>query len=138
MRSCRIMALDYGTKNVGLACCDELGIVVRPLPSIPNHSFRDFLGRLRPALREHETEAILIGVPLNMNGTRGRLVEQVEQFISRLTAVLDLPLKRIDERLSTIEALELWNRMNRRQQRKYRTVDSLAAAIILERYLKEG
>jgi len=138
MRSGRIMAIDYGTKNVGLACSDELGILVRPLPSLPNHDFQDFSRRLHTALEHNDIVELVVGVPLNMDGTRGRLVEQVDRFIARLLGVFDLPVHKVDERLSTMEALDLWRGMNRRQKQRYRTVDSLAAAIILERYLREG
>ena len=137
MRYGRIMALDYGTKNVGLACSDESGILVRPLPSLSNRNRREFIKRLRSAIDEHEISELVIGIPLNMDGTEGELVKRVERFIAYLKEQVDIPLRKVDERLSTAEALELWHRMSRRQQQKYRTVDSVAAALILERFLKE-
>ena len=73
-----------------------------------------------------------------MDGSRGPAAERVEAFIRLLANELALPLDTVDERLSTIEAIVLWRAMNRRQQRRYRTVDSLAAALILERHLEAG
>jgi putative pre-16S rRNA nuclease len=132
----KVLALDYGTKNVGLACCDELGVTVRPLASIPNTSRRNLVARLRTVIEEHGIQSLVVGIPRNMNGSFGESAHQVERFIAALRRELGLPLSSVDERLSTVEAQEVWNEMSPRQQRKYRTVDSLAAAIILERFLR--
>lgn len=134
----RILALDYGSKNVGLACCDELGIAVRPLPSLPNRGRRDLMGRLRSTVREHDIARVVVGIPFNMDGSSGEAVQRVRRFMETAKAELNLPLDGFDERLSTTEAAEIWREMNARQQRKYRTVDSLAAALILTRYLEES
>jgi putative Holliday junction resolvase len=72
-----------------------------------------------------------------MDGSRGDAVIQMEGLMEKLKAKLDLPLHGVDERLSTVEAAEFWRDLSPRQRKKYRTVDSLAAALILERYLKE-
>ena len=136
MSQSRILALDYGEKNVGLACTDELGLLVRPLPSLPNKGRRGLLAQLRSFVKEHKIACVVVGMPWNMDGTFGPSAEQVRAFIELLQRELELPLQEVDERLSTIEAAELWRSMNRRQQRRYRTVDSLAAALILQRYLE--
>jgi putative Holliday junction resolvase len=137
VRRGRILALDFGTKNVGLATSDELGIAVRPLPSMPNRNRRDLLHRLKTAVEELAIESLVIGIPLNMDGSTGAAVERVQRFMQLLQKNLGLPLSEVDERLSTVEAAEIWRGMNARQQKKYRTLDSLAAAIILERFLRE-
>ncbi len=134
----RILALDYGTKNIGLACCDSMGVTVRPLPSLPNRGRRDLMSRLREAAREHDVERVLVGIPLNMDGSSGEAVRRVERFMKMLRDELGLPLEGFDERLSTAEAAEIWRGMSTRRQQRYRTVDSLAAALILERYLEES
>lgn len=133
----RILALDYGEKNVGLACTDELGLLVRPLPSIPNKGRRSLVARLRSVVKENDVACVVVGLPWNMDGTLGPAAGQVRAFIQLLQGELKLPLREVDERLSTMEAAELWKSMNRRQQRRYRTADSLAAALILQRYLEE-
>lgn len=137
MRGGRILAIDYGSRNIGLACCDELGISIRPLSSVRPASRRDLLSRLRRTIVENEIQELVIGIPLNMDGSSGASVQKVESFIESLQGEFHLPLRRVDERLSTLEAMELWMRMNPKQQRKYRTVDSLSAALILQRYLEE-
>jgi putative Holliday junction resolvase len=138
VKRAKILALDYGTKNVGLACSDELAVTVRPLPSLPNQSRQRLLIRLRSAIQENAINELVVGIPWNLNGTPGEAVRQVEKFINDLRAELGLPVHSVDERLSTVEALETWNTMSARQQRRYRTVDSLAAAFILERFLEES
>jgi putative holliday junction resolvase len=133
----RILAVDYGAKNIGLAYCDEMGITVQPLPSIPNSGLRDFVRKLRATVGTMEIQELVLGMPINMDGTRGEAVLRMERLMTALKAELKIPLWEVDERLSTVEAMEIWQDMNRRQQKRYRTVDSLAAAFILERYLKE-
>ncbi len=138
MRSGRILAVDYGTRNIGLACSDELRLIVRPLPSVRLGGRRDLIAKLRAIVRENEIREVVIGMPLNMNGTAGDAVRQVERFAEALEGTLGLPLSRVDERLSTIEAMDIWKEMSPRRRLKYRTVDSLSAALILERYLGEN
>lgn len=134
----RILALDYGTRNVGVACSDELGVTVRPLASLPNTGRNDLLSRLKSLAVEHHVSGVVLGFPLNMDGTSGEAVTKTERFARNVRSELNLPLECVDERLSTVEALEIWNEMNARQKRRYRTVDSLAAALILQRYLEES
>ena len=129
--------MDYGTKNIGLALCDELGITVRPLPSLPNTGRRYLLRRIVETVRDRNIESLVIGLPLNMDGTSGEAVRRVRAFAEFLRSELQLPLWEADERLSTVEALEMWTTMGAKQQGKYRTVDSLAAALVLQRYLEE-
>lgn len=133
----RILAVDYGKKNIGLACSDELGITVQPLPSIPNLGMKNMLKTLKNTVIQFGVEELVLGIPLNMDGTRGESVQQMDRLMSILKTELKLPLAGVDERLSTVEALEFWRNMNSRQQKRYRTVDSLAAAFILQRYLGE-
>jgi putative Holliday junction resolvase len=132
----KVLALDYGIKNVGLACCDELGVTVRPLASIPNTGRRNLIARLRTVIEENRIQSLVVGIPRNMDGSYGDSADRVERFMAALRQELGLPLSGVDERLSTVEAQEVWNEMRPRQQRKYRTVDSLAAAFILERFLR--
>ncbi len=80
----RVLAIDYGSKNVGLASSDELGVVVHPLPSIPNLSRRDLLRRLKVAVKELQVDSIVVGLPMNMDGTSGDAVHRVRHFMDLL------------------------------------------------------
>ena len=138
MRRGKILALDYGSKNVGLACCDELAIAVTPLPSIPNKSRKSLLERVARLAAEQEATKVVVGIPLHMDGRAGPEADRVQNFIDQLRSSLELPVHGIDERLSTVEAEEIWKEMTERQRTKYRSIDSLAAARILQRYLEES
>jgi len=133
----RILAIDYGSKNIGLACSDGLGWTVQPLPSIPNSGQRDLIKKLRVMIDAMEIQEAVLGMPVNMDGTRGEAFLRMEQLMQALRKGLKIPVAGVDERLSTVEALEFWQNMSPRRQKKYRTIDSLAAALILERYLEE-
>jgi putative Holliday junction resolvase len=138
MKPGRILAVDYGKRSVGLACCDETGIAVRPLPSIPNLGSKRLLARLRRLAEEGRIDALVVGLPLNMDGSAGELAREARQFMQALEGALGLPVIPVDERLSTVEAEQLWKGMGPRQRKKYRSADSLAAALILRRHLEES
>jgi putative holliday junction resolvase len=138
LRKGKILAIDYGDKNIGLACSDALGLTVQPLPSFPNRGRKDFLQRLKTTVHTMDIKEIVLGIPVNMDGTLGDSAVRMDRIKKALKAALCMPLTGVDERLSTVEALEFWRDMGPKQQKKYRTVDSLAAALILERYLEEN
>jgi len=134
----KTLAIDFGVRNIGLACSDDLGLIVQPLPSLPRRNRRGTIAALRAVVAAHSVRCIVVGMPWNMDGSRGPAAERVEAFMRLLAQELGLPLDAVDERLSTVEAVAIWHGMNRRQQRRYRTVDSLAAALILQRHLEAG
>ena len=133
----RILALDYGERNIGLACSDELGLTVQPLPSIRNPGERSLIKKLRETIQDLGVRKIVLGIPINMDGTRGDSAIRMERLRETLKSILKIPLVGVEETLSTVEAMEFWKNMSPKQQKRYRTIDSLAAALILERYLKE-
>ena len=137
MRRGRILAVDYGTKNVGLACSDELAVTVRPLHSVPHLGSKRLLARIKSTILENQIDQLVIGVPWNMDGTAGEGVKRINGFMELLRQELSIPVEGVDERLSSVEAFDLWNGMTARQRRRYRTIDSLAAVIILQRFIDE-
>jgi len=130
--------VDYGEKNIGLAYCDALGLTVQPMPSMPNCGTANLLKKLRAIIHTLHIQQIVLGIPFKMDGTRGDAALRMEQFMEELKASLKIPISGVDELLSTVEAMEFWRSMNKKRQKKYQTVDSLAAALILERFLKEN
>jgi putative holliday junction resolvase len=133
----RILAIDYGKKNIGLAYCDELGLTVQPLPSLPNAGKKDFHRKIRATIETMQIRELVVGMPFKMDGSRGDSAITIDGIIESLKGAIKIPISAVDERLSTVEALEFWRELNPKQQKKYRTVDSLAAAMILERFLRE-
>ncbi len=131
----RILAVDYGSKNIGLACSDNLGLTVQPLPSIPNTGRRNLMARLSAMISQLGIQKLVLGIPVNMDGTKGDPAIRMEELLLAMQSKLSIPTTGVDERLSTVEAAEFWNTMSPRRRKRYRTIDSLAAALILERYL---
>ncbi len=137
VKGARLLALDYGTRRVGVALCDEMGVAVRPVPALVNKGSRDLVARIRRLVELHHIEGLVVGLPLNMDGTAGESATSARNFMRTLQTDLNLPLTAVDERLTTIEATEIWKTMSPRRQRKYGSADSLAAALILQRFLEE-
>lgn len=137
MKCGRLLALDYGARRIGIALCDEMGVAVRPAPAIANKGRRDLVIRIRHLVEQYSIDGLVIGLPLNMDGTAGASAAEARKFMQALEAELKLPLTAVDERLTTVEAAEIWKNMSPRRQKKYRSVDSLAAALILRRFLEE-
>lgn len=133
----RVMAVDYGTKAIGLAICDELQLTVRPLTTIRRER-RDrnrVAERIGSLVAEHEIGALVVGLPLNMDGTRGEAVENVERFIAGLQPHLSIPIVTIDERLTSYEADQILREMGVSLKERKARSDEYAAVLILQDYL---
>jgi putative pre-16S rRNA nuclease len=131
----RILALDYGTKRVGVALSDELQMIAQPLEFIPAEPFEAFLERLNQLLDENEVELILVGMPRNMNGTYGPAAEKTQEFVENLKCEVSVPIKTWDERLTSAQANRLLIAGGVRRQQRKQKVDKTAAAILLQSYL---
>ena len=131
----RILALDHGTRRIGVAVSDELKIIAQPLEYIAAEPFAAFLARLHGILREKEVELILIGMPRNMDGTYGPAAQKVQEFVAALKAETKIPLKTLDERLTTVQAQRSLLQANVRRDQRKEKVDKTAAAILLQSYL---
>jgi len=131
----RILALDHGTKRIGVAVSDETKTIAQPLEFIPAEPFADFLVRLKKLLIAKEVDLILIGLPRNMDGSYGPASQKVEAFVAVLKTAISVPIKTWDERLTSAQANRtLIQGAVRRAQRKEK-VDKMAAAILLQSYL---
>ncbi len=131
----RILALDHGTRRVGVAVSDELKMIATPLEYIAPEPFADFLARLKQILAEKEVELILIGLPRNMDGSYGPAAQKVQEFVTALKTELTVPIKTLDERLTTVQANRSLLQANVRRDQRKEKVDKTAAAILLQSYL---
>jgi len=131
----RILALDHGTKRVGVAVSDELKLIAQPLEYIPAEPFADFLARLKQILREKEVEMILLGLPRNMDGSYGPAALKVQEFAAALRGAVTVPVQTWDERLTSVMANRLLIQGNVRRDKRKEKVDKMAAAILLQSYL---
>ncbi|MGH7994069.1 MAG: Holliday junction resolvase RuvX, partial [Limisphaerales bacterium] len=89
----RILALDHGTKRIGVAISDETKTIAQPLEYIPAEPFADFLDRLKELLVEKEVDLVLIGLPRNMDGSYGPAAQKVEAFVAVLRSAITIPIK---------------------------------------------
>ena len=131
----RILALDHGTKRIGVAISDEMKIIASPLEYIPAEPFAVFLARLKEIIREKEIELILIGMPRNMDGSYGPAALKVQEFVAVLKDAITIPIKTLDERLTTVQAQRFLIQGNVRREKRKEKVDKTAAAILLQSYL---
>jgi putative Holliday junction resolvase len=134
----RILALDHGTKRIGVAVSDETKTIAQPLEYIPAEPFADFLERLKQLLIEKEVDVILIGMPRNMDGSYGPAAQKVEAFVAVLKSAVTVPIKLWDERLTSTMANRVLLQGNVRRKQRKEKVDKMAAAILLQSYLDMG
>ena len=131
----RILALDHGTRRIGVALSDELKMLAQPLEYIPAEPFAGFLVRLKTLLAENEVELLLVGLPRNMNGSYGPAALKVQDFVAVLKGAIAVPIKTWDERLTSAQANRLLIQANVRRDKRKEKVDKMAAAILLQSYL---
>jgi len=134
----RILALDHGTKRIGVAVSDETKTIALPLEYIPAEPFADFLVRLKKLLAEKEADLVLIGLPRNMDGSYGPAAQKVEAFVAVLKSAITVPIKMWDERLTSTMANRAMIQGNVRRDKRKEKVDAMAAAILLQSYLDMG
>lgn len=134
----RVMGLDYGSKTVGVAISDPLGITAQGIETIERkdeNKLRRTLARIEELAKEYEVETIVLGFPKNMNNTVGERGEKSLEFMAMLERRTNLPVVMWDERLTTVEAERtlMESKVRREDRKKY--VDKIAAVFILQGYL---
>jgi putative Holliday junction resolvase len=131
----RIAALDVGDARIGVAVSDELGITAQGVGVVRRVGGRRDLEALGTILAPYAPERLVVGLPLNMDGTEGRQATRVRAFAARAAAHLGLPLELWDERLTTWAAEHALREADVSRRRRREVVDQVAAAIILQDYL---
>lgn len=134
----RVAALDVGDKTIGVAVSDELGLTSQGVGVIRRRGERHDFPAVKQALAEREVGRILVGWPLNMDGSEGPRAEKTRRFARRLREVLGLPVLLWDERLSTFSAEEALREGGVPAEKRKQVVDMLAAQFILRSYLEAG
>jgi putative Holliday junction resolvase len=127
----RILGVDHGTRRIGLAYGDEIGVAT-PLPAITSQDVSKHWSALGSVLKERRITDVVLGHPLNMDGTSGPKAKEVEQFGEKIRAEFGLPVHLVDERLTSYEAESTIAPSKRRAVRKSGLIDSRSATIILQ------
>lgn len=131
----RILALDHGTRRIGVALSDEMQMIAVPLEYIPAEPMDGVVARLHEIMKDKPAELILVGMPRNMDGTYGPAAQKVNEFIAALQQHIQVPIKTWDERLTSAQANRVLLQGNVRRDKRKQSVDKMAAAILLQSYL---
>ena len=135
----RILGIDYGDARTGIAVTDALNITAQGLETIHNEgSDKIILRRLDEIILQYNVDTIVIGKPINMNGTSSERTEKTEQFIHKLKCKYNkLKIETVDERLTTVAAHRTMNLLDINKNKKRNIVDTISAVYILETYLNK-
>ena len=132
----RILALDYGTKRIGVALSDELGWTAQPLETFERKTLDWDVAHIAMLVGSHSVERVVLGLPLQLDGREGPAVHAMREFAAKLEAGLSVPIVRWDERMTTKAAEELLIAADVSRKKRKGIVDRVAAAILLRSYLE--
>lgn len=132
----KIMAVDLGLVRTGLAISDELEMLASPIGTVTERDLNVLAGKIAAAASEHGAGALVVGLPRNMDGSKGESAERAEAFAEQLRTLTGLSVSLWDERLTTVSAIGYLNQTNVRGKKRKAIVDTVSATIILEDYLK--
>jgi putative Holliday junction resolvase len=131
----RVIAIDLGARRIGVAMTDGLGLTAQPLETIPRRGGQRDLDAIAALVRTHGAERIVLGLPLDPDGERGRAAKSAEAFAERLRGAIAVPVELCDESFSTVEAEEVLLEADLSRARRREVIDKMAAAVILRRWM---
>ena len=131
----RILALDWGTVRVGAALSDGLGTLATPYDTFPAKPQIELVRRIRSVVEKEVVQRIIIGLPLNMDGSEGGSAKDARKFADLIQSEIGIPVELVDERLSSFEAERRLREIGRKPSRDKGRVDRVAAALLLQEYL---
>lgn len=129
------MSLDVGSRTIGIACSDALLMTAQGIETIRRTSLEKDFNRLQELIAEYEVHELVVGMPKNMNGTKGERAEKTEEFVEKMKEVIDLPVTYWDERLSTVMAERQLIAADVSRKKRKSVIDKMAAVVILQGYL---
>ncbi len=129
---CRLIGLDLGSKRIGVSICDEKQLIATPLKTINRNSLEDLINELKIIIDENDIKGIIIGNPLNMDGSSGSSAQSVKDTSQNLEKNINIPICLWDERLSTVGAFNLSSQLDINVSKREKKIDENAAAFILQ------
>ena len=129
---CRLIGLDLGSKRIGVSICDDKQLIATPLKTINRNSLKDLVDELRLIVDENDIKGIIVGNPLNMDGSSGRSAQSVKDTTENIEKNLNIPICLWDERLSTVGAFNLSSQLDINVSKREKKIDENAAAFILQ------
>ncbi len=130
-----IMALDVGSKRIGVAVADPSHTFALPATTVERTNLNADLARLRGLIEEYGVDELVIGDPVSLSGERGIATQKMDEFVERLRPIYGGEIHRVDERMTTAQATKTLIAADVSRQKRKRSVDAMAAALILETYL---
>ena len=129
---CRLIGLDLGSKRIGVSICDEKQLIATPFKTINRSTAKDLIDELKRIIEENNIKGIVIGNPLNMDGSSGSSAQSVKDTSINIEKSIDLPICLWDERLSTVGAFNLSSQLDINVSKREKKIDENAAAFILQ------
>ena len=129
---CRLIGLDLGSKRIGVSICDEKQLIATPFKTIKRSTAKEVINELRTIIEENDIKGIIIGNPLNMDGTSGSSTQSVKDTSKNIEKNINLPVCLWDERLSTVGAFNLSSQLDVNVSKREKKIDENAAAFILQ------
>ena len=129
---CRLIGLDLGSKRIGVSICDEKQLIATPLKTINKNSLTELISELKVIIDENNIKGIIIGNPLNMDGSSGRSAQSVKDTSQKIEENINIPICLWDERLSTVGAFNLSSQLDINVSKREKKIDENAAAFILQ------
>ena len=129
---CRLIGLDLGSKRIGVSICDDKQLIATPLKTINRNSLEELVDELKLIINENNIKGIIVGNPLNMDGSSGRSAQSVKDTTENVEKNLDIPICLWDERLSTVGAFNLSSQLDINVSKREKKIDENAAAFILQ------
>ena len=129
---CRLIGLDLGSKRIGVSICDEKQLIATPFKTINRSSAKKLLEELKIIVKENNIKGIIIGNPLNMDGSSGSSAQSVKDTSNNIEKSINLPICLWDERLSTVGAFKISSQLDINVSKREKKIDENAAAFILQ------
>ncbi len=131
----RVLGIDLGSRRIGVAVSDGLGLTAQPRTTIARHGGVRDLDAIAAAAKEADADRIVLGLPIDPEGQEGPAAQRARVFADKLHTALGLPVELIDESFSTVEAEEVLLAADVSRAKRKQVVDKMAAAVILQRWL---
>ena len=129
---CRLIGLDLGSKRIGVAICDEKQLIATPFKTINRSTAKELIDELKIIIEENDIKGVIIGNPLNMDGSLGSSAQSVKDTSNNIKKSINLPICLWDERLSTVGAFNLSSQLDVNVSKREKKIDENAAAFILQ------
>ena len=131
----RILALDFGEKRIGVAVSDALNIIAQSVGTIERKGIKNDLKKIKDLVQEHDAGMLIVGLPLNMDGTEGKSANRAIDFVNELKKEINIRIEMADERLTTAQGERIFLEADLSRKKRKKNIDKIAAQLILQNYL---